>query len=110
MRAMLGVDGNPTLLVELHGTERIKSVFDFTVLNGGWAGTFDHGNVTVHGERGHLVENVDVISIDPVRLGSGESWFDDWKEVFENWENLEYVHPVPNDSLDEEVWDDDIPF
>lgn len=105
MRLMLGTLDQPSLLVELE-QEKPPTEFDFWVVNGAWRGTFTNGYITVWdcptGDFSSL-EKIEILSDNPDRLRG------DYQEVFNNFDNLDYVAPRR-----EVVWfdatDDDIPF
>jgi hypothetical protein len=91
MRLMLGIPGNPTLLVS---QDQVRSAtdFEFWVFNGAWRGTYNNGHVTVHDAPSGSFSSLDKVSIlcynqDRLR-GSYET-------VFDNFDNVDYVAPDP---------------
>lgn len=106
MYLMLGNSNKPSLLVSVE-QEKSPTEFDFRVINGCWDGTFTNGYVTVWGCPSGDFSSLDKVEIlsdnqDRMRHKVGE-----WREVFVNWDNPDYVAPMPKVvSYD----DDDIPF
>lgn len=107
---MLGKDNEPSLLVSVE-QERSPTEFDFWVVNGAWRGVFYNGYVSVLGiPDGSDFTSLDKVEIltdnqDRLRYISGE-----WREVFYNWDNPEYIGPKPEKFVYPASWDDDIPF
>lgn len=105
MRAMIGLDNNPDLLVDIQ-QEYADNYFDFCVVNGCWEGTFFNGNISVYGCPSgdySIMGEYKVISTDMNRLRG------DYQTVFDNWHNPNYVAPTPQIKMPVS-WDDDIPF
>lgn len=100
---MLGAPDQPSLLVNIH-QEKSPTEFDFWVINGCWEGTFTNGHVTVwHPDRPWTkLDKTEILCNNPDRLRG------DYQEVFNNFENPNYV--APKREKVESFWDDDIPF
>jgi hypothetical protein len=112
MRLMLGVDGHPTLLVNVSKFDN-QNNFDFDVVNGRWSGKFQNGFITVYGAPSgdftdHLTHHT-ILTQNQDRLRSNFRNFDSYNEVFANFQNPDYIAPqytrVKFDDMD-----DDIPF
>lgn len=83
---MLGVNNEPILLVRVNeGFD--PNNFDFYVNNGAWEGTFNGGDVAVHGCATPAVTNVSILSQNQDRLRGN------YQTVFDNWENVDYKSP-----------------
>jgi hypothetical protein len=109
MRLMLGTPGKPSLLVTVDDDFNPTS-FDFSVINGAWAGEFTHGHVTVFMPRGDDWSSLDIpyiLTEDQDRLRGNNSW--DYQTVFDNWDNPAYVGPVWEKVVYADM-DDDIAF
>lgn len=109
MMLMLGTAGKPSLLVSVE-QELSESMFDFHVINGRWDGTFIDGHITVWNPPSGSWSSLDKLEIltdnqDRLRHIVGE-----WREVFYNWDNVNYVAPRPKLPSYPAAWDDDIPF
>jgi hypothetical protein len=104
MRLMLGTKNQPSLLVDVQ-QEKSPTEFDFWVVNGAWAGTFYNGYVTIwHPDRPWTnLDMTDILSDNQDRLRG------DYQEVFANFDNVDYVAPVPKRVVFDDM-DDDIPF
>jgi hypothetical protein len=105
MRLMLGTLDQPSLLVDIE-QEKSTTEFDFWVVNGAWRGTFYNGYVTVHHPWNphSSLDKVEILSDNQDRL-RGE-----YQEVFNNFNNPDYVAPLPKKMALPAGWDDDIPF
>lgn len=110
MRLMLGTKERPSLLVDV-GQEYSTTHFDFRVVNGQWNGTYYNGYVTVidcpSGDYSSL-DKVEILCNNQDRLRS-VPWYE-YQEVFNNFDNPNYVAPKPAPVKYPESWDDDIPF
>ena len=105
MRLMLGTKNQPSLLIELE-QEMSPAHFDFWVVNGAWRGVFTNGYITTLGcPSGDFssLEKTEVLCDNPDRL-RGE-----YQEVFDNFDNIDYVAPVLKRIVFDDM-DDDIPF
>ena len=105
MRLMLGTKDKPSLLIELE-QEMSPTHFDFWVVNGAWRGVFTNGHVTVLGcPSGDFssLEKTEILCDNPHRLRG------DYNNVFANFDNVDYVAPVPKQVVFDDM-DDDIPF
>lgn len=107
MKLMLGIDGEPSLLVNVNNNFD-RNDFDFEVINGYWKGHFYNGYITIKGCPGgdetSLVKR-EIICDNQDRL-RGE-----YEEVFYNFDNVNYVAPLPKPVPDDfDDYDDDIPF
>jgi len=101
---MLGTPGSPSLLVDIE-QEYNPTHFDFWVVNGAWKGTYTNGHVTVwHWEPWSELSKTEILCDSPDRLRGG------YQEVFDNFNNLDYVAPAPKQLILPEDWDDDIAF
>lgn len=105
MRLMLGTKDQPSLLVDIE-QEKSTTEFDFWVVNGAWQGTFYNGYVTVHHPWNphSSLDKVEILSDNQDRL-RGE-----YQEVFNNFNNPDYVAPLPKKMALPADWDDDIAF
>lgn len=105
MRLMLGTKGNPSLLVDID-QERSMSDFDFWVVNGNWSGVFFNGHVTIlgcpSGDHSDL-DQTEILCDNQDRLRGN------YNDVFDNFDNPEYVAPQPK-KVKFDYMDDDIPF
>jgi hypothetical protein len=105
MRLMLGTKNQPSLLVDVQ-QEKSPTEFDFWVVNGAWQGVFTNGYITVLGcPTGDFssLEKTEILCDNPDRLRG------DYNAVFENFDNVDYVAPVPKRVVFDDM-DDDIPF
>jgi hypothetical protein len=102
---MLGTKDQPSLLIELE-QELSPTHFDFWVVNGAWRGVFTNGYITVlgcpSGDYSSL-EKTEILCDNPDRLRG------DYDTVFANFDNVDYVAPVPKRVVFDDM-DDDIPF
>tara|TARA_R110000772_G_C13248923_1_gene434372 strand:+ start:49 stop:513 length:465 start_codon:yes stop_codon:yes gene_type:complete len=106
IRLMLGIDGQPHLLVEVTKWIVGRIRFNFFVLNGIWSGEFDNGSMIVDYENGNKAEprlGYTIICDDQDRL-RGE-----YQSVFDNYGNSSYIAPPKIPRVDD-YFDDDIPF
>jgi len=110
MRLMLGTKDRPSLLVNVR-QEHSPTHFDFWVVNGAWDGTFCNGYVTVHHPYNphSSLDKVEILCDNQDRLRSSD-WNHEYQEVFNNFDNPNYVAPKPAPVKYPESWDDDIPF
>lgn len=105
MRLMLGTAGKPSLLVSVQ-QERSPTDFDFWVVNGCWDGIFNNGHVTILGcPSGDFsdLEQTEILCDNQDRLRGN------YQDVFNNFDNPEYVAPMPK-KVKFDYMDDDIPF
>lgn len=109
MRLMLGTNNKPSLLVEVK-QEKSPTEFDFEVINRRRNGTYTNGYVTVwdcpSGDFSSL-EKVEILTNNQDRLRC--RWTSDYQEVFNNWDNPNYVAPLYTYNR-VFIEDDDIPF
>ena len=105
MRLMLGTEDRPSLLIELE-QEMSPTHFNFWVVNGAWQGVFTNGYITVldcpSGDFSSL-EKIEILCDNPDRLRG------DYDTVFANFDNVDYVAPIPKRVVFDYM-DDDIPF
>jgi len=104
MRLMLGTKERPSLLVDVQ-QEKSPSEFDFWVVNGAWEGTFYNGYVTVHHPWNphSSLDKTEILCDNQDRLRG------DYQEVFDNFNNVDYVAPKREPVVFADM-DDDIPF
>lgn len=105
MRLMIGTNGNPSLLVTVE-QEKSPNEFDFRVVNGLWEGTFTNGYVTVYGAPGGAFSSLDK---NQILCNCQDRLRGSYQDVFDNFHNVDYVAPVPNRVVFDDM-DDDIPF
>lgn len=107
MRLMLSTSNSePSLLVEVDDNYDPKD-FRFMVINGGWAGRFDNGDITVDGRD----ENLAVDSGVTITCDTQSRLHGDYDDVFRNFDNVDYEAPEPEyNKTDFTDMDDDIPF
>jgi hypothetical protein len=107
---MLGTVERPSLLVNVK-QEYSPTHFDFWVVNGNWDGTYYNGYVTVHHPWNPFssLDKVEILCNDQDRLRSSD-WSGGYQEVFNNFDNPDYVAPKPKKVELPADWDDDIPF
>ena len=103
MRVMLGKDTEPSLLVDVE-SGNYPTEFKFWVVNGAWYGSFINGMVIVDHYLHHQVDNMLILCDNQDRL-RGE-----YQDVFENFDNPNYVAPKPEYKPLSADWYDDIPF
>ncbi len=106
MRLMLGnSDSGPTLLVTVYDNYDPLN-FKFWVVNGVWNGVFTNGHITVLGPPSgdwSDLDTTEILTDNQKRLRG------DYNDVFNNFNNLDYVGPEPKViKLDD--MDNDIPF
>lgn len=108
MRLMLGTAGNPNLLVTV-GQEHSPTHFEFWVVNGCWDGTYTDGQVAVwHPDHPWSdLSKIEILTDNQDRLRSVPHY--SYQEVFENFDNVNYVAPAPKPVYMGD-FDDDIPF
>jgi hypothetical protein len=99
---MLGINGEPRLLVEKSGTNNDE--FKFDCINGAWEGKFNRGTVIVFGAPAgeNMIESVEILSDNQDRLRGN------YNDVFNNFHDADYV--APKIKRNEIIFDDDIPF
>ncbi len=109
MRLMLGTAERPSLLVDVK-EEYTPDHFDFWVVNGAWEGTYYNGYVTVHHPYNphSSLDKVDILCNNQDRLRSVPSY--EYQEVFNNFDNPDYVAPKAKEWVPPPDWDDDIAF
>ena len=108
MRLMLGTAERPSLLVDV-ADDYDPAHFKFYVINGAWEGTFYNGYVTVHHPYNphSSLDKVEILTDNQDRLRCHHYY--EYQEVFDNWDNPDYVAPLYKYNK-EEFEDDDIPF
>ena len=106
MRLMLGTKQYPSLLVDIE-QEKSPTEFDFWVVNGCWQGTFTNGHITVWNPPTGSWSKLD---IDEILCDNQDRLRGDYQEVFNNFDDPDYVAPKPKKVALPECWDDDIPF
>jgi hypothetical protein len=106
---MLGTKDRPSLLVEIK-QEYSPTHFDFWVVNGCWDGTYNNGHVTVWYPDGPWTEldKTEILCDNQDRLRSVPSY--EYQEVFNNFDDPDYVAPKPKKVKLPADWDDDIAF
>ena len=108
MRLMLGTEGNPSLLVSV-ADNYDPTNFKFDVINGAWEGHFTNGHVSVLGGYGYSPPPFSSLDTVGILTDNQDRLRGEYKEVFNNFDNPNYVAPaykyVAND-----FEDDDIPF
>jgi len=109
MYLMLGNDNKPSLLVSVE-QERSPTEFDFWVLNGAWRGVYTNGYVTVLGAPSGDYSSLDKVEILTDNQDRLRHYVGEWREVFYNWDNPDYVAPERKKVELPASWDDDIPF
>ena len=109
MRLMLGTKDHPSLLVNIK-QEYSPTHFDFRVINGCWDGTYTNGHVTVwHPDNPWTeLDKTEILCDNQDRLRSVPHY--EYQEVFNNFDNPNYVAPKPDKFVIPESWEDDIPF
>ena len=110
MYLMLGKDNKPSLLVSVE-QEKSPTEFDFWVINGAWRGVFYNGYVSVLG----IPDGSDFTSLDKLEILTDNQdrlrhYAGEWRDVFDNWNDPNYVAPLPKKVEYPASWDDDIPF
>lgn len=105
MRLMLGTKERPSLLVEVE-QEHSPTHFEFYVVNGAWDGTFYNGHVTVWHPYNPWtdLDKTDVLSDNQDRLRGH------YNDVFNHFDEPNYVALKPKQVELPAEWDDDIPF
>ena len=118
MRLMLGTENDPSLLVRAYIEYGDYNSFDFYVINGAWYGHYTNGFISIAYEETKrsayymdyapdpwtTLDKVEIICKDQDRLRG------DYRDVFANFDNPNYVAPpakVIETNFDD---DDDIPF
>jgi hypothetical protein len=102
---MLGTVERPSLLVDIE-QEKSSSEFDFWVVNGAWHGTFTNGHITVWDPPTGSWSKLD---IDEILCDNQDRLRGDYQEVFNNFDNPNYVAPKREPVVFHDM-DDDIPF
>lgn len=108
MRLMLGKSTMPALLVRV-ADNYDPNHFDFRVVNGLWDGAFNRGHITILGcPSGNYssLDKTEIICDNQDRLRCSD-WNSGYQEVFNNFDNPDYVAPKFVAAAD---WDDDIAF
>ena len=107
MRLMLSDSTNePSLLVRVDDNYDPVD-FKFWVVNGGWSGRFDNGDITVDGHN----ENLAVDSGVTITCDTQSRLHGDYQVVFDNYDNVDYAAPEPEyNKTDFTDMDDDIAF
>ena len=112
MRLMLGTENAPSLLVEVANDYNPTS-FKFRVINGAWDGVFTNGHITVLGCPGGAWSDLGITEIltdNQDRLRSDFTQFGSYDEVFNNFDNPNYIAPEYKKFEPPAYWDDDIAF
>lgn len=114
IRLMLGVSGEPALLVEAPSDWKDKEVFDFYVVNGAWNGrltkeSFNTGTVRVEPNQKRFDEDeqnlVEILTDNQDRLRGN------YQDVFDNFSNKDYKAPEYKFvAAVDDCYDDDIAF
>ena len=102
---MLGTVERPSLLVDIE-QEKSSSEFDFWVVNGAWHGTFTNGHITVWDPPTGSWSKLD---IDEILCDNQDRLRGDYQEVFNNFDNPDYVAPKREPVVFHDMYDD-IPF
>ena len=105
MRLMLGTKDNPKLLITIE-QEKSLTEFDFWVVNGAWRGVFTNGYITILGCPGGNFSSLDS---NEILCDNQDRLRGDYETVFANFDNVDYVAPVPERVVFNDM-DDDIPF
>jgi hypothetical protein len=110
MRLMLGTEERPSLLVDIQ-QEFSPTHFEFWVVNGCWEGTYTNGYVTVwHPDNPWTnLDKTEIVCDNQDRLRTTGEW-GAYQEVFDNFNNPDYIAPKPDKYFVPACWDDDIPF
>ena len=106
MRLMLGSKDNPSLLVDV-SEDFDLDIFEFWVVNGAWKGKYIDGWITIYGAPGgdfSSLDRVEILTDDQDRLRG------DYNDVFNNFDNVDYVAPKSEPVVFADMMDDDIPF
>lgn len=102
---MLGTKERPSLLVNIE-QEKSPTEFDFWVVNGAWYGTYTNGHITVwdppSGSWSSLMK-------DEILCDNQDRLRGDYNDVFDNFDNVDYVALKPKVVVFYDM-DDDIPF
>lgn len=101
---MLGTVGRPSLLV-LVQQERSPTDFDFWVVNGCWDGIFNNGHVTILGSPSGDFSDLE---INEILCSNQDRLRGNYQDVFNNFDNPEYVAPMPKKVKFDDM--DDIAF
>lgn len=111
MRLMLGTPGVPSLLVSVDDNYDPTN-FKFRVINGGWDGTYKNGEVRVDNKYDNepVAYNVGILTDNQDRLRCDFTNFDSYNDVFDNFNNPNYVAPEYKRPTKFDDMDDDIPF
>lgn len=104
MRLMLGTVDRPSLLVELE-QEKSPTEFDFWVVNGAWRGTYTNGCITIW----HPDQPWTNLEMNEILTDNQDRLRGDYNDVFNNFDNPDYVAPQPKVVVFDDM-DDDIPF
>lgn len=100
------VNGKPSLLVDVDDNYHPKD-FTFWVVNGAWRGWFINGDMTVdrHYDGAVVCRGMTISCDNQDRLRG------DYQEVFNNFNNLNYVAPkIEYKKTGSDDYDDDIAF
>lgn len=110
IRVMLGRDGKPDLLVEAESSELQTGSFDFEVVNGCWKGHFHpNGMISIFGCPGGAWSTFDDAPL--VVLTSNQDRLRGYYvDVFDNFDDPNYVAPQKTTREYDDFLDDDIPF
>ncbi len=106
MRLMLGNKERSSLLVDV-ANDFDLDIFEFWVVNGAWKGKYIDGWITIYGAPGgdfSSLDRVEILSDNQDRLRG------DYNDVFDNFDNVDYVAPEYKKVYVDDMMDDDIPF
>lgn len=103
---MLGVNGNPSILVEVT-EQRATTDFNFNVINGSWSGVFYNGHITILDNPSGAWTD---LGITEILCDNQDRLRGDYNDVFDNFHNPDYIAPKPKKIVDHSSWDDEIPF
>lgn len=103
MRLMLGTTDKPGLLVSVDDVFN-RADFKFKVINGGWSGIYNNGEIRVQNYGKVILSGILILCEDQDRLRG------DYNDVFDNFNNINYVAPKIKYKVNVDSWDDDIPF
>ena len=105
MRLALSNQNGALLLIETKNTKK-RNRFDFYVVNGGWAGKYTNGRITVYEP-----DDISWTSLDKMTIitDNQDRLRGDYNDVFFHLDNPEYIAPK-NDFYDWNDDENDIPF
>lgn len=101
------VNGEPSLLVDVDDNYDPKD-FTFWVINGAWRGKFVNGNMSVNDKYDSVCTFCRGMTIS---CDNQDRLRGDYQEVFNNFDNVDYVAPKPEyKKTGSDDYDDDIAF